>query len=146
MSDKQNSTIDINELLRALAIQKKVAQAGFDWPSWHGALEKVREEVDEVEQELAKCVHEPDKINEELGDLLFAVINVVRHQGACPNELLKAATDKFEGRYSDVEAYITSIGLTMEAASDEQMEAGWQYAKQRAKLKAVSIPKQNKAH
>ena len=110
-------------------MQQEVAKTGFDWPSWHGALEKVREEVEEVFDELNGAPQDSRKINEELGDLLFAVVNVVRHQNACPNELLKQATDKFDTRYRDVQHYICEQGLTMEDATDEQMEAGWQYAK-----------------
>lgn len=129
MSDDKNNVKAINQLTRALAVQLQVAKTGFDWPSWHGALEKVREEVDEVFDELNEPSQDNRKINEELGDLLFAVVNVVRHQNACPNELLQQATDKFEMRYLDVQHYICEQGLTMEDATDEQMEAGWQYAK-----------------
>ena len=130
MKQPNQKTQQISQLQRALAIQLKVASLGFDWPSWHGALEKVREEVDEVNDELIAHPQDQDKINEELGDLLFAVVNVVRHNKACPEDLLKAATDKFESRYAYVEQYIAQLGLSMSEASDEQMEAGWQYAKQ----------------
>lgn len=127
----ENST-QINQLTRALAVQLKVAGAGFDWPSWHGALEKVREEVEEVNDELTASQINQQRINEELGDLLFAVVNVVRHNSVCPNDLLKGATDKFEARYVHTEHYVNELGLTMDEATDEQMEAGWQYAKQQS--------------
>lgn len=133
MNDKQKPIKSVNELIRALDIQTQVSQAGFDWPSWHGALDKVREEVDEVYDELKQYPQDKQKIDEELGDLLFAVVNVVRHHKACPNTLLKSASDKFEGRYQDVEYYVTQLGLSMEQATDEEMEAGWQYAKAQAK-------------
>ena len=129
MSDDKNNVKTINQLTRALSVQQQVAKTGFDWPSWHGALEKVREEVEEVFEELNAPSQDSRKINEELGDLLFAIVNVVRHQNTCPNELLQHATDKFETRYLDVQHYICEQGLTMEDATDEQMEAGWQYAK-----------------
>ena len=58
-----------SELQRALEVQKQVAKIGFDWPSWHGALEKVYEEADEVKVELQKPKTDNTKINEELGDL-----------------------------------------------------------------------------
>jgi len=128
-----NRKSPVSQLQRALELQLKVAKTGFDWPSWHGALGKVYEEVDEVKAELETLYQDDNKINEELGDLLFAVINVVRHQKSNPDLLLKAATDKFEVRYNHVEHYVKTLGLTMEQASDEQMEAGWQYAKQQRK-------------
>lgn len=127
----ENST-QTNQLKRALAVQLKVARAGFDWPSWHGALEKVKEEVKEVNEELLAVSIDKQKVDEELGDLLFAVINVVRHNGSCPEQILKAATDKFEARYSHTAQYVAKLGLTMDEATDEQMEAGWQYAKHQA--------------
>lgn len=135
MKDKSDSKIlVVSELQRALDIQLKVAKAGFDWPSWQGALEKVYEEADEVKAELEMNPQDAVKVNEELGDLLFAIVNVVRHQKQQPDDLLKAATDKFTARYNHVEDYVQTLGLSMEAASDEQMEAGWQYAKQQGKL------------
>jgi len=129
-----NNKPPMSQLQRALDLQLKVAKTGFDWPTWHGALEKVYEEAGEVKAELEAPLQDPQKIDEELGDLLFAIVNVVRHQKSNPDLLLKAATDKFELRYSHVEHYIKTLGLTMEHANDAQMEAGWQYAKQQGKL------------
>ena len=127
---KNNNNLPPSQLQRALILQQRVAKTGFDWPSWHGALEKVYEETNEVKAELEIANPTSSKVNEELGDLLFAVVNVVRHQQANPDELLKAATDKFETRYGHVEDYVKTLGITMAQATDEQMEAGWQYAKQ----------------
>lgn len=132
-SNKQNKS-QMSQLQRALELQLRVAQTGFDWPTWHGALEKVYEEADEVKAELEASIQDTNKIDEELGDLLFAIVNVVRHQKANPDLLLKAATDKFETRYCHVEDYVQTLGLTMGQATDEQMEAGWQYAKQQVSL------------
>jgi len=123
----------ISQLERALRIQQKVASAGFDWPTWHGALDKVVEETNEVKAELEAPVQNSHKVDEELGDLLFAIVNVVRHQKSDPDQLLKAASDKFEKRYLLTAHYVQQLGLTMEEASDDQMEAGWQYAKQQEK-------------
>lgn len=130
MTESNKNLSQVSQLQRALDVQLKVAKIGFDWPSWQGALDKVREEVDEVNDELIASIQDQDKINEELGDLLFAVVNVVRHNKACPESLLKAATDKFESRYEHVEYYINQLGLSMSEATEEQMEQGWQYAKQ----------------
>ena len=133
MKNCKKNTPENSQLKRALAVQLEVAQIGFDWPSWHGALDKVSEEVDEVKAEFEANNQDNAKIDEELGDLLFAVINVVRHQKSCPDALLKAATDKFETRYNHTQHYVQSLGLTMSDATQEQMEVGWQYAKQQAK-------------
>lgn len=120
----------VSELQRALDIQSEVAKVGFDWPSWHGALDKVYEEIDEVKVELEMQDIDVAKVNEELGDLLFAVVNVIRHQNENPDKVLKEATDKFAMRYKSVERYLKKLGLTMEQANEQQMEEGWQYAKQ----------------
>jgi len=130
MKKCNQKTSQISQLQRALNIQLQVSSAGFDWPTWHGAFEKVVEETHEVKAELEAAVQNNRKIDEELGDLLFAVVNVVRHQKANPDQLLKAASDKFEQRYQHTVHYIKEQGLTMEEASEAQMEAGWQYAKQ----------------
>ena len=115
-------------LTRANKIQKKVAALGFDWPEVTGALEKVKEEVLEVEEEL---VADPfsDKTAEEIGDLLFAVVNVARHCKRDPEQLLRQANIKFSQRFEKVERYLHEQGLTIEQASLEQMDSAWEQVK-----------------
>lgn len=116
-------------LSRANKIQKRVAHHGFDWPSWHGTLDKVREELNEVEQELTAESVNAKKVDEELGDLLFSVVNLVRSQGGDPEAILRQANNKFERRFRGVETVLDNKGLNTYSASLEQMEDAWQQVK-----------------
>jgi MazG family protein len=114
-------------LLRATKLQKKAAKVGFDWPTQLGVLGKIREEL----LELQAAVDEPDPeaIDEELGDLLFAVVNLARHSGSDPELLLDAANRKFEQRFAAMEQLLHQRRLTLEEASLDQMEDAWQTTK-----------------
>ena len=114
-------------LTRAQKIQKRVASVGFDWPSVKGALDKVEEEFQEVREELES--NGPDeKLAEELGDLLFALVNVIRHSGFNAEQVLRNANNKFVRRFNSVELTITK-SKPMKEASLEEMEAVWQRVK-----------------
>ena len=123
---------DIPSMLPALSsankIQKRVASVGFDWPSIDGALAKVSEEVEEVKEAIA---HDPqsDHCGEEIGDLLFATVNVARHLDKDPEQLLRQANRKFSRRFNGVEQHLKAQGLTLTEAKLEQMEAAWQCVK-----------------
>lgn len=114
-------------LLRAQRIQDKVARVGFDWESAEGALRKVQEEFEEVREALDGQIAE--RIEEELGDLLFAVVNVARLAGFNGEEALRKANLKFEERFRKVEEELRTRGLSPERASLEEMESIWQAAK-----------------
>ena len=116
-------------LSRAAKIQKRVAHHGFDWPSWHGSMDKIKEELEEVEQELVADIIVPEKVNEELGDLLFAVVNLVRTQGVDPEQALRSANKKFERRFRGVEARLAKQGMTTQDATLAQMDAIWDQVK-----------------
>lgn len=116
-------------LSRAAKIQKRVAHHGFDWPTWHGSMEKIKEELDEVEQELVAQVVQTDKVSEELGDLLFAVVNLVRTQGVDPEQALRSANNKFERRFRGVESILERQGITTEQATLQQMDEIWDQIK-----------------
>ncbi|MBE0363782.1 ATP diphosphatase [Pseudoalteromonas ulvae UL12] len=120
--------IALPALTRADKIQKKVSTLGFDWPEVSGALEKVKEEVLEVEDELAADPFS-DKTAEEIGDLLFAVVNVARHCKRDPEQLLRQANLKFSQRFEKVEHYLLEQGLAIEQASLEQMDSAWEQVK-----------------
>lgn len=114
-------------LLRAAKLQKKAAKVGFDWPVETGVLSKIREELLELEgavdsQDLAA-------VAEEMGDLLFSIINLARFRNADPEVLMAAANTKFETRFGEMERILKSRGLTLEAATPEQMEEAWETAK-----------------
>jgi MazG family protein len=126
-------------LLRAEALQKKARHVGFDWPDAHGALAKVREEIEEVVTEIespgapspeagAKLTATPE-IAAELGDLLFALVNLTRHLKLNAEELLTAANDKFARRFRAVEAEFKAAGKPMKGAPLEKLDAAWERVK-----------------
>ena len=114
-------------LWRAEKVQKKARKAGFDWPDVSGALDKVSEETEELRQAVA----EGSNIEEELGDLLFAAVNVSRFVHADPEEALTRATDKFIDRFRQVEALAKAEGRAMEDMTLAELDALWERAKGR---------------
>jgi MazG family protein len=122
-------------LMRAEALQKKARNVGFDWPDVRGSLEKVREEVAEVTAEIegdlafahaneAKFTPTPETA-EELGDLLFSIVNLTRHLKLDAEELLTGANDKFARRFRAVEARIKAQGKAMTDCTLEELDAAW---------------------
>lgn len=130
----QHSALDdipraLPALMRAHKIQKRCSSVGFDWESLGPVLDKVHEEIDEVMHEAQQATIDSDKLEEEIGDLLFATVNLSRHLGSKAEIALQKANDKFERRFRHVEQIITAQGLSMPAATLEQMEAAWQQVK-----------------
>ena len=121
-------------LTRALKLQKRAARVGFDWPDIQGVVAKMHEEMAEVEVELAEPV-EPDCLQHEIGDLLFAVVNLARHSGMDPETALRTANRRFESRFAHVEECLNAQGGVAQASLDE-MEAAWQAAKAQEKNEA----------
>lgn len=113
-------------LNRAYKLQKRCATVGFDWPSVDGCWDKVKEEILEVEQ----TAPESPELADELGDLMFALVNVVRKHGLEPEAVLRQANHKFEQRFRAVEASLAATEQPVGQASLEQMEAAWQQVKQ----------------
>ena len=116
-------------LSRAAKLQKKVGKVGFDWPDVDGVVSKIREEFDEVVDAL-EVPEDRLHIEEEIGDLLFAVVNLSRKLGCDPEALLAGTNEKFIGRFSRVEQDIEASGKRLDDASLDEMEAAWQAAKQ----------------
>jgi MazG family protein len=114
-------------LLRAAKLQKKASKVGFDWPDETGVLSKIREELNELESALKTEDH--GHIDEELGDLLFSVVNLIRFRKADPEVLMAAANKKFETRFAAMESALKQRGLDLSAATPDQMESEWQNAK-----------------
>lgn len=116
---------------RAQKLQKRAANVGFDFETPQAAMEKVREELHEVEQELRrlKGANTTDALGQELGDLLFAVINVCRLSQFDAESLLRATNRKFEHRFGNMERRLQAGGSSVEAATLPQMEAAWQAVK-----------------
>ena len=114
-------------LMRADKVQKKASKAGFDWDSAEGAFDKVEEEL----AELKAAVKKGDGTNtlEELGDLLFSVVNVSRFVGVDSEEALTNATDKFIDRFSKVEKLAAEKGIDMKSAELRELDELWDIAK-----------------
>jgi len=117
-------------LLRAEKIQKKAASVGFDWETPAQILEKIDEEVHELKE--AFTSDKQENIDEEIGDLLFAVVNLVRfRKRASAEELLASANTKFIKRFKYIEQALSQKGKSLEEADIAEMEKLWQEAKKR---------------
>lgn len=116
-------------LLRALKLQAKAATVGFDWSETAAVLAKVREELDEVDAALSHGNQAARQ--DEIGDLLFAVVNLARHAGIDPDLALRGTNAKFERRFGFVEGELERTGSSLPTATLEEMEALWGEAKRR---------------
>ena len=112
-------------LLRAEKIQKRAAKVGFDWSEIPPVAAKVREELAEVEA----AVSDPRKVEEEIGDLLFAVVNLARKLDVDGEVALQAATEKFSARFRKLESIARQRGLSLEKMSLAEMDAIWDEVK-----------------
>lgn len=121
-------------LLKAYRLQERAASVGFDWPDTSGPIEKVREELAEVERELeleggrgerAPC----DGLSDEIGDLLFAVVNLARKAGVQPGPALDRANRKFRERFEAVEDLCAERGIDLDTAGLETLDALWDEVK-----------------
>jgi MazG family protein len=119
-------------LAHAHATQRKAAKVGFDWPDISGAIAKVTEETAELETEIT--VGDPDRMTDELGDVLFAVVNVARHLGIEPETALRAATSKFSRRFRIVEQLARDRGIELHASELVVLDGLWDEAKLRTNL------------
>ncbi len=115
-------------LMRAEDLQKKAARVGFDWPDVAGVIEKVREELDEIERELASG--DRRRIEDEVGDLLFAATNLARAAGIGAETALRHASSKFERRFRSLERSLKAKGRRPQDCDLEELEAEWRVAKQ----------------
>lgn len=114
-------------LMRAAKLQKKAAKVGFDWPEESGVVEKIREEVAELEAALQ--AGDDPAVMEELGDLMFSLVNLARFRGADPEVLMTEANAKFERRFDTMERDLKHGGRPLGEATLEEMENAWQSAK-----------------
>jgi len=114
-------------LTEALKLQERAAKVGFDWSAPEPILDKIEEEIGELRVALAEG--DQAKVSDELGDLIFAVVNIGRHVKADPEDSLRGTNTKFRRRFSHIEAVLDTEGETLEAASLQRMEEIWQAAK-----------------
>jgi MazG family protein len=114
-------------LARAQKVGSKCGKVGFDWPGWEGSFAKVEEELGEVKE--AILANDTDHVREEIGDLLFAVMNVARKVGVDAENALVDATAKFTRRFERVEDLLAARGKTPQQSNLEEMDALWNEAK-----------------
>ncbi|HLQ66703.1 MAG TPA: nucleoside triphosphate pyrophosphohydrolase [Candidatus Limnocylindrales bacterium] len=114
-------------LLQAYRIQEKAASVGFDWEHARGVVDKIREELAEVEHEMEGAASE--RIEEEIGDLLFAVVNLARFLRIDPEARLRIATEKFRGRFDRVAAMLREQGRSVEEAGLPELDRLWEAVK-----------------
>lgn len=114
-------------LKRADKIQKRAARVGFDWPDVAPVFDKINEEVDEVKDAVEQA--NASAIEDELGDLLFTVVNLTRHYGVDAERALAKANDKFSSRFKQVEQLAQHHGAELNALSLEELDALWDEAK-----------------
>ncbi|GAA5131867.1 nucleoside triphosphate pyrophosphohydrolase [Luteolibacter yonseiensis] len=114
-------------LLRAAKLQKKAAKVGFDWPDEAGVLAKIHEEL--LELETAMAAQDEASVSEEMGDLFFSMVNLARFRNIDPEVLMASANAKFESRFGEMERTLRSGGVSLDAATPEQMDTAWETAK-----------------
>ncbi|MBY5847261.1 nucleoside triphosphate pyrophosphohydrolase [Rhizobium leguminosarum] len=114
-------------LTEALKLQERAAKVGFDWSAPEPILDKIEEEIGELRAALREG--DQAKASDELGDLIFAVVNIGRHVKADPEQAVRGTNTKFRRRFSHIEQVLEAEGETLEAASLERMEEIWQAAK-----------------
>jgi MazG family protein len=115
-------------LVMAFRLQERAAGVGFDWPDWHGPLEKVREETVELTQELDEGADRA-RLEHEIGDLLFAAVNLARKAGLDPRAALESANHRFADRFRAVERLAADSGLDIHTAGLETLDRLWDEAK-----------------
>ena len=115
-------------LERSYKLQKKAAKAGFDWPDIQGVWDKVHEEIDEVRD---VSPENRDHLKEEIGDLLFSVVNISRYLGIDPADALHKCNAKFSSRFSYVEKKMKQNGLEMSEKTFNEMDQFWEESKSR---------------
>src|SRR5438309_2275143 len=129
LSEERVTPRDEDTLITALRIQERAADVGFDWPDARGPILKVKEELVELERETGAGRREA--IADEIGDLLFAVVNLARKLGIDPCAALAQATAKFQTRFEAVKRLAAERGLDVRLASLQQLDELWDEVKQR---------------
>lgn len=131
VSSEANLLSDIKQgqpaLARALQLQSKASTVGFDWNDPRAVLTKIREEADEIEAALDD--RDQSQIASEVGDLLFAVVNLARHAGADPELALRHANAKFTRRFAYIEQTLAARGSSLAQSNLEEMDSLWNEAK-----------------
>jgi MazG family protein len=122
-------------LLRAQRLSSKAARVNFDWPDTHAAWDKVEEEVREAGDALASG--DPARFSEELGDVLFSLVNVARLASLDAEDVLQSANEKFRRRFAAMEADLAERGASVATAGTDELERAWERTKERERAAAT---------
>lgn len=122
-----NISVGLASLVRARKLQKKAAKLNFDWPSYHGVLGKLQEEIDELKEAIE--FNQSDSIEDEMGDVLFSTVNLCRHMKVDADVALQRANTKFETRFRSLEKIVSEQGNDMASLSIDELEVLWHQAK-----------------
>ncbi|PSV22937.1 nucleoside triphosphate pyrophosphohydrolase [Photobacterium kishitanii] len=125
-----NIPLALPALSRAHKIQQRCASQGFDWGTLGPVVDKVTEELDEVMAEVIQTPQQQHKIAEEMGDLLFSVVNLSRHLNVKPEHALQQANKKFERRFRQVEKNVLEQGKSLSQCSLTELDLEWDRVKQ----------------
>lgn len=120
-----------NALLRSLRLQQKAGAVGFEWHNAYDILEKVKEEITELEEGIKKS--DPENIEEELGDILFVLVNLAKKLNVNPEDALQKANNKFIGRFNYIEEKVESSGAKMQDKTLDELDAIWNESKRHVK-------------
>jgi MazG family protein len=120
-------------LIRSAKLQRRAAQVGFDWPHVQDVVHKIEEELEEVREELKQEINQ-QRVEEEIGDLLFACVNLARHTGVDPEAALRGANGKFERRFLSIEQTLAARGSSLQEATLDEMDQLWEKAKEQERL------------
>jgi tetrapyrrole methylase family protein/MazG family protein len=131
-SGRRRSVIDgvpraMPSLVRAQRTQSKAARVGFDWPNAQAAWEKVQEEIAEATEAIEGG--DPERVREELGDVLFSLVNVARLASIDAEDALHGATEKFRHRFTEMEAQLSAQGKSVDSVPQAELELAWEAAK-----------------
>lgn len=124
-------------LTRAAKLQKRCAKVGFDWDNWPDVQAKVAEEWQEVCEELAQSPLHPERLEEELGDLLFASVNLCRHHKIDAESCLRKANVKFENRFRKIEDTLAKQGKELTACTLSELDFMWSEIKRLEKIDKI---------
>jgi MazG family protein len=132
--EERASTLDgvplaLPALMRAIKLQNRAARVGFDWPSTNEVIDKIVEEARELAEARAAGDVDPDRLEDEMGDLLFVAANLARHFKVDPEAALRRANAKFERRFRYIERGLANAGRKLGEASLAEMDALWDEAK-----------------
>jgi ATP diphosphatase len=128
LSVMEGITKALPQLIRADKLQRRAARVGFDWPQTFETIFKIEEELDEVKQELESG--DQARLKEEIGDLLFAVVNLSRHSGVDPEQALRFGNKKFESRFRAMEQRLAKQGRKPQDCDLEELDALWDVVKE----------------